>query len=91
MGGNADVIWIYKGDKKMVFDIMIETPKVIIFAIYFKRSLILEGEVAAVTHDKEKAITSTTAHGWTGHIHEVQSRKIVTHLGYTLKREKMIL
>ena len=90
LGGNADSLWITKGEKKVVFDIKIETPKGIVFAIYFKRSGIPEGEVAAVTHDKEIAITAATAHGLTGHIHEAQSRKIVTHLGYTLKREKMM-
>ena len=90
MGGDENALWIYKGERKIVFDTKIETPKGIVFAIYFKRSKIPEGEVAAVTHDKEIAITKASAHGLTGHINEAQSRKIVTHLGYTLKREKML-
>ena len=89
-GGNAYEIWISKDEKKMVFDIKIETPKGIIFVIYFKRSGSPEDEVDAVTHDKEIAIIAAIAHGLTGHIHEAQSWKIVTHLGNTWKRENMM-
>ena len=68
----------------------IKPPKGIIFMIYFKKSQITEVELDTVTYEKEIAITSTTVNGLTGNIHEAQSQKIITHFGYTLKREKMI-
>ena len=37
LGGNKDSIWISKGGQKIVFDIMIKTPKGAIFCAYFKR------------------------------------------------------
>ena len=54
LGGDSDIFWISKGDKKVVFDIKIKTPKGAIFAAYFKRDLIGQDEVAAVVADKAK-------------------------------------
>ena len=37
IGGNANAIWLEKGDYKILFDIKIKTPKGALFCAYFKR------------------------------------------------------
>ena len=86
LGGNANAIWITKGKLKVTFDIKIKTPKGAIFAIYLKRKVNDDKEVAAVMPDKNKSISTTVAHGLTGHINETDSKKIVKHLGYKVSR-----
>jgi hypothetical protein len=47
MGNNKTSIWIEKGQNKVTFDLMIPTPKGMMFAIYFAR----ETEIAGATDD----------------------------------------
>ena len=89
LGGSAEAIWIEKGGKRITFDIKIKTPKGAIFAIYLKRKMHNENEVAAVVPDKTKAITAKLAHALVGHMGEAQSRKVVKHLGFTVSRGAM--
>jgi hypothetical protein len=37
LGGNADAIWLTKGDVKIKFDIKIPTPKGVLYAMYHER------------------------------------------------------
>ena len=87
LGGNKDIIWISKGDKKVVFDIKIKTPKGAIFAAYFQQNLIASNEVAAVVTDKKKDISADTAHGLVGHIKDADRREIAKYLVYNLARK----
>ena len=89
LGGNKNSIWISKGEKKIEFDIKIETPKGAIFAAYFKCKLCEGDEVAAVLADKKKKITADTVHGLVGHINDADGRKIAKYLGFNIARKEM--
>jgi hypothetical protein len=40
--GNSEKIWIEKGEHKIVFDIRIETPEGLIFALHHKQNKLVE-------------------------------------------------
>ena len=85
--GNKNMIWIQKGETKIVFDIRIDTTEGCVFAIYIKRTQI--NELAAVGLTQSKPISVNKAHELYGHLHEQATRKTAEYLGHRLKREKM--
>ena len=72
-----------------MFDIKISTPKGAIFATYFKRRLIDQGEVAAVMSDKKRCITADVAHGLLGHMNDADGQKAIQYLGYELQQKPL--
>jgi hypothetical protein len=97
LGGNADAIWLTKGDVEIVFDIKIPTPKGNLYAMYNPRKT----EVAAPTTNAATAGAAATiaavipapkrmsgkkAHAILGHINEKAVRKTVIALGWELTR-----
>ena len=89
LGGNKKCIWISQGNKKIVFDIKIVTPKGAIFAAYFKRKMRKSEKVAAVMADKRREITAEAAHGLVGHINDHKGRQVVQYLGFKIARKVM--
>jgi hypothetical protein len=70
--GNDKAIWLTKGEDKITFDIIIPTPKGMVFAVYFNRNKeITTGptEVAPVTVSIEQAHTTF------GYTNEEDTRK----------------
>jgi hypothetical protein len=57
LGGNADAIWLTKGDIEIKFDIKIPTPKGILYAMYHQRNT----EIAAPTTATPGTATITAA------------------------------
>eukprot|EP00957_Ditylum_brightwellii_P186547 14203233-Ditylum_brightwellii.AAC.1 len=65
-------------------------PKGAIYAIYIKRHPTGTSEVATVGRDPSKLVDMQAAHGMMGHINEVDSYKIIKHIGYEIKQEIML-
>jgi hypothetical protein len=94
LGGNADAIWLTKGDIEIKFDIKIPTPKGVLYAMYHQRNT----EIAAPTTATPNAGTATIAavvptpkrmsvqkaHDMLGHINEKAVRKTAIALGWEL-------
>jgi hypothetical protein len=51
-GGDAKALWLDKGDQNLKFDIKIDTPKGMLFAIYIKRNT----EITGAMQDTSKAM-----------------------------------
>lgn len=73
MGGHNESIWIKKGYNKVVFNMMIPTPKGMWFAMYFAHDTEVTGSIA------ENHITTNIqqAHKRLGHANEDATRKTV--------------
>jgi hypothetical protein len=96
LGGNADAIWLTKGDIEIKFDIKIPTPKGDLYAMYHQRNT----EIAAPTTTTPNAAAATVgaiiptpkimsvkkAHDMLGHVNEKAVRKTATALGWELTR-----
>jgi hypothetical protein len=96
LGGNADAIWLSKGDIEIKFDIKIPTPKGVLYAMYHQRNT----EIAAPTTTTPNAAAATVgaviptpkrmsvkkAHDMLGHVNEKAVQKTVTALGWELTR-----
>ena len=67
----------------MRFDIRIETPEGLFFAMYMQRG---ETEVGIVGTDKVKKISEQVAHGRLGHMSSDESRHTMKLLGWELMR-----
>ena len=68
LNGNSEMIWLTKGDMKIVFDIKIPTPEGLIFAMYHQRKE--PAEVNALGQDKEEKkmkLSIQKAHQLLGH------------------------
>ena len=76
LGGDWHSIWIIKGNKKIVFDIKVLTPKGAIFAVYFKRKLLGNGEMAAVGAERNKLINANAVHALVGHMNDESGKKL---------------
>ncbi|MGH7955289.1 MAG: reverse transcriptase domain-containing protein [Gloeomargaritales cyanobacterium] len=83
--GNADAIWITKGNKKVVFDVKISTASGAVYCMYFKRG----NELANVMTDRTTAISVNEAHDKLGHAHEDAIRATAKALGWELKKGQM--
>ena len=68
-----------KDDKKLSFDIPIETPKKIVYAMYVRRSEIANPALAT-------SMNVEKAHRILGHHSEETTRKIAKHLGWTMTK-----
>jgi hypothetical protein len=95
LGGNADAIWLTKGDIEIKFDIKIPTPKGVLYAMYHER----KAEVVAapmtttattanadIIHTPPKRTTVKKAHDMLGHINEKSVLKTALSLGWDLTR-----
>ena len=87
--GNQDYFHLYdsKGNE-LIFDIVINTPKGMLWAAYMKRVKPTEtGLVVAATKAiKETRMNVKKAHGLLGHLNEDATRKSALHLGWTITR-----
>jgi hypothetical protein len=80
LGGDQETgITLSKGDQKLTFDIPIETPKGVVYAIYINRS-----EVAAPALPTTMSIEK--AHHLLGHQSEDATRKTAKSLGWTITK-----
>jgi hypothetical protein len=82
MGNNKISIWIEKGRNKVTFDLMIPTPKGMMFAMYFA----CETEIAGATIDNDPTMTIEQAHVRLGHSSEGATRKTAKALNWTLTK-----
>jgi hypothetical protein len=83
MGGDMkkeQAIWIEKDGKTIVFDLMIPTPKGMLFAIYFSR----EQEIAGAGADTTAKMSVQMAHERLGHCGEDLTRKTAKLMGWEL-------
>jgi hypothetical protein len=94
LGGNADAIWLTKGDVEIKFNIKIPTPKGVLYAMYHEHKT----EIVAPTTAAPNAGTATIAtvilipkrmsvkkaHDMLGHINEKAVRKTAIALGWEL-------
>jgi hypothetical protein len=78
LGGNTDEIWLTKDG----FDIVIPTPKGVLFAMYIRRNT----EVAGATTDKRQTMTIQQAHDRLAHSGEENTRITAAELGWTIMR-----
>jgi hypothetical protein len=83
MGNNTTSIWIEKGRNKVTFNLVIPTPKGIMFAMYFAK-------IAGATIDKAPTKVPTMmidqAHVRLGHMSEDATRKTVKALNLILTK-----
>jgi hypothetical protein len=80
LGGDQDTgITLSKGDQTLNFDIPIETPKGVVYAIYMRRT-----EVAALALSTTMDISK--AHSLLGHQSEDATRKTAKYLGWDITR-----
>jgi hypothetical protein len=97
LGGDADAIWLTKGDIEIKFDIKIPTPKGVLYAMYHKRkteiaalTIVAAGTGAGTVNANiirtPKRMTVKKAHDILGHINEKAVRKTVLALGWELTR-----
>jgi hypothetical protein len=83
LGGDQETgITLSKGNQKLTFDIPIETPKGVVYAIYLRRS-----EVAAPALPTTMSIDK--AHRLLGHQSEDATRKTAKSLGWTITNGSM--
>jgi Zinc knuckle len=81
--GNAEAIWLAKGNKEVVFDIKIHTPKGVVFCMNLCCKVQLTKK-ALVT------ITINDAHDCFGHVSKETTKAMANGLGITLKPGAMI-
>jgi len=85
LGGGKNSIWLEKNGKKIVFDIVIPTPKGAIYCAYLKRKNV---EVASASK-ANKVISVDLARQIFGHGDEARTRKTAKALGFELNRGTM--
>gem|GEM_PF-6951265 len=85
LGGDKNCIWLEKSGIKIVFDIVIPTPKGAIYCAYLKRKNV---EVASASKTN-KLISVNLAHQIFGHGDEASTRKTAKALGFDLKQGTM--
>jgi hypothetical protein len=84
LSGNSEKIWIEKGEHKIVFDIRIETPEGLIFAIHHKQKE-TGGEINAAGPAKQVVKMSIKkAHQLLGHMNKDMCQKTCKALGWEL-------
>ena len=87
LNGDDKKIWLTKGDRKIVFDIVIPTTKGAIFAIYIKRDGMNDNGTALVANDDRKVVMNIQqAHDKLGHDSEARTRTTAKGLGWTITR-----
>jgi hypothetical protein len=91
LGGNADAIWLTKGDVGIKFDIKIPTPKGVLYAIYHQRNTEIAAPMTATPNagattdaaiiPTPKRMSVKRARDMLGHINEKAVRKTAIALG----------
>jgi hypothetical protein len=88
--GDRNQIKLTKGDKSVVFDIVIDTPKGAIYAMYLKRNTELASAAADGTmttgRQQENQMTIKQAHDRFGHANEEATRAAAKHAGITITK-----
>jgi Reverse transcriptase (RNA-dependent DNA polymerase) len=92
--GDDEAIWLTKGEHKIVFDIRIETPEGLVFAVNMQRveaenTPNKAGEINAVGRAKNDSpikMSIQKAHDLLGHIGETMCRKVAKTLGWEISR-----
>ena len=79
LGGDKNSIWLTKDEKKIVFDILINTKKGVVFAAFIRREIGASGIAESSTSILLNK-SYTDAHDALAHIGEADTRKIVTYL-----------
>ncbi len=89
LGGDHNSIWLTKGDQRIVFDIKVDTPKGVIYCMYFKRKDTTA--IRETSHATTDGVTMNImqAHRRLGHANEDAIRKTCKHLGWKLVRGSM--
>jgi hypothetical protein len=80
--GNSDAIWLTKGDVKIKFDIKIQTPKGVLYAMYHQQDTEIAAPTVTATNQETTTVAAVTptpkrmsvkkAHDMLGHINEMQ-------------------
>jgi hypothetical protein len=87
MHGDKNGSTLTKGDKTIVFDIVIPTPKGAVFAMYFKRTLATGTEISNPSVTAEGTTLSVKqAHVKYVHANEDDTRQMAQYHGVTLSR-----
>jgi hypothetical protein len=88
--GNKDQIKLTKGNCSVVFNIVIDTPKGAIFALYLKRNTELASAATDVINKVHKrapvSMTIKQAHERFGHANKEATYKAASHLGIKITR-----
>ena len=89
--GDVDKIELKKGAITITFDIKIQTPKGVLFGIYFKRSTTNDevSNVAISSVSSDRPISVDKAHGLFGHSYEEATRATAKALNMQLTRGVM--
>ena len=82
LGGDVNSIWLEKNGRRIVFDVVIPTPKGAIYCAYLKRR---NAEVASASKSN-KVISVNLAHQIFGHGDESSTRKTAKALGFEISR-----
>ncbi|KAL7555591.1 hypothetical protein ACA910_003221 [Epithemia clementina (nom. ined.)] len=88
LGGNKEAIWLKKGRKKIVFNIMIKTPKGCVFAMYVTRNN-PTGEIGGAA--KATSFTIQQAHDKFGHVGADKTKEITKALKITITKGRVML
>jgi len=74
-------LWLTKDQNKIVFDIVIPTPKGMLYAMYLKH----DTDIAGISADVKVKMTVQQAHSLLGHSNEEATHKSAKALGWDLK------
>ena len=85
--GNNSKIWLTKeGKSPVVFDIVIETPRGAIFAMFLNRNTEVAGAAADFERNRKSTMSIALAHERLGHANEEATRAAANHLGIKITR-----
>ena len=84
LGGNEKSIWLTKGNKMVTFDIMIHTPKGVVYAMYIGRK---ESEIGCAGVDK--VMIKEKVHDKLGHIGKDPTKEIVEYFNCKIKKQRI--
>jgi hypothetical protein len=96
LSGDDNAIWLTKGDIEIKFDIIILTPKGVLYAMYHQRDTEIAAPTAKATNQDvptamvivptRKRMSVKKAHDMLGHINEKAVRKTALALGWELTK-----
>jgi len=78
---HADLLWLTKDQNKIVFDIVIPSPKGMLYAMHLK----CDTNIAGISADVKVKMTVQQAHSLLGHCNEEAMHKSTKALGWDLK------
>jgi hypothetical protein len=78
VGGSKTAIWLVRNKMKVVFDVVIPTPKGVLFASYLKQ----RDDIGGAVQDTSVKMSLVQAHDKLGHMSEDTTRKAAKQLGW---------